>query len=110
MLKVKLTSIYLEGVALRWHRLYMAGKKHLSFVPWEMYSEVIGTRFEGGENEYPIAMFKQIVQQGDFYKYLAAFDDMITWVPLDDDAILQMFIGDLEQELQFAVVKGAPKH
>ena len=72
--KLKLTSYYLNGMALYWHHNFMSTEGQL--VTWNEYVEIMCSRSVGQKN--PLEEFKDPKQLSDLETYIKDFESYRT--------------------------------
>lgn len=70
--RVRLASIYLEGLALQWHLNYMRARFD-QYPLWPQYATYVRRRF-GDLNEDPLSELIQVKHSGSVQAYIDAFE------------------------------------
>jgi hypothetical protein len=104
--KLKLTSYYLDGMALYWHQNFMRSKGG-QVVTWKEYVEGLCERFGGHKD--PLEELKDLKQEGDLETYIRDFDILWNRAEIDERYALIFFLGGLEIEIKNLVKMFEPK-
>ncbi|PKA46982.1 putative mitochondrial protein [Apostasia shenzhenica] len=105
--KVKLASIYLDGIALEWHQNF--SRSNPTPIGWGVYKEAIKERF--GETAYDDPMYELSIlkQTGTIQDYNNQFDALLTRVVLPENYVVSCYLGGLKEELLGMVRLMKPK-
>lgn len=99
--RVRLASIHLDGLALRWHLNYMRNRFDI-YPPWSQYAAAVTARF-GEAYEDPLAALIQVKQSGKVQEYIDEFELALTQVSLIPEHSLSIFLAGLEHGTQMHV-------
>ncbi|PKA66677.1 hypothetical protein AXF42_Ash003332 [Apostasia shenzhenica] len=95
--KVKLASIYLDGIALEWHQNFV--RINSTSIDWNVYKEAIKERF--GETAYDDPTFElhTLKQTIGVQDYKNQFDALLTRLDLFEKYAISCYLGGLMEEL-----------
>lgn len=105
-LKVRITSIHLEGSALQWHLNYMRSNFNI-YPSWPQYISDITLHF-GNVYEDPLSTLIQVKQTGKVQEYVDEFELALTQVILPPEHALSIFLAGLEHNTQMHVRMFSP--
>jgi len=104
--KLRITSYYLEGVALYWHQNFLRSAENQR-ATWEEYVEAIRCRF-GGQQD-PLEELMKLKQRGNLEEYIQDFDILWNKAEINEKQLLVIFLGGLELEIKNTVKMFEPK-
>ena len=95
--KLKLTSYYLDGMALYWHQNYTRSLEGHELT-WAEYVEDLCCRF--GCQRNPLEELTEHRQEGDLEEYIKNFDELWNRAQISERQALVFFLGGLEVEIK----------
>ncbi|PNX71153.1 retrotransposon-related protein [Trifolium pratense] len=101
LMMVRLASIHLDGLALKWHLNYMRQKFDI-YPSWKQYVSDVTARF-GDAYEDPLSYRLLIKHTGKIQDYVDQFELPLTHVSLLPEHSLSIFLAGLEQNTQLHV-------
>ena len=102
-LKVRVASVYLEGKASQWHRLFMKSRIPNDALKWEEYIKAMNCRFGPNAFEDPMFDLTNLKQEGSIQEYMDEFEMLLGRVELPEDYAISCFLTGLNPEIQSTV-------